>query len=89
MLAIQEVAADAPETNYLPALLLLILWTAVWVGICMFLHKRLKELPAESRNLAPWTVYGLLIPVVNVFANFWVLIGISQAYLASFKRHGA
>jgi hypothetical protein len=88
MLATLELITDTPDTNYLPAVILLVLWTAVWVGISTFLRNRLAGLPAESRNLAPWTAYALLIPGVNVFANFFVLIGISQAYMTSFRDMG-
>lgn len=87
MLALLEEVETAPPSLW-PVVALFLLWTAVWFWISTFLYRRLQALPDESRNLAPWVTYLLIIPGVNLFANFFVLIGISQAYMKSFEALG-
>ncbi len=87
MLALLE-ELDGPQVDWRPVVALFILWTLVWYWISSFLRKRLEALPAESRKLAPWVAYLLIIPGVNLLANFIVLIGTAQSYTKSFEAFG-
>jgi hypothetical protein len=87
LLLASEIPETAPEGLW--ALIALgVLWMAVWIKICGFLVYCAEKLPKDSRSRRPWVTYMLMIPGPNLIFNFYVLIGLSNAYLRAYDALG-
>jgi hypothetical protein len=56
--------------------------------VCWIIFGCYQAIPAPYRKLKPGEVWLLLIPVFNLFWNFWVFPGLSQSFKAYFESTG-
>ena len=64
----------------------------VILGILVFVAYKLSEgiqaLPFEHQQLPAWAPWLLLVPCVNIFANFWIFTQIPKSYEGYFASRG-
>lgn len=60
---------------------------AIGAFICYQLYLAANQLPPANRKLPPASVFLLLIPVLNLFWLFYVVIKLSQGYQEYFAAH--
>jgi hypothetical protein len=56
--------------------------------VCWVIFGCYQAIPAPYQKLKPGEVWLLLIPVFNLFWNFWVFPGLSQSFKAYFDSKG-
>lgn len=70
------------------AILGLIFGLIAYVFFVLSLQKALKQCSEEYRTISPGLVWLIMVPVVNFFANFFVIIKMSQSLDSEFKARG-
>ena len=79
---------------FTPAHLLILLFVAAVVFLlpaifyCLTLQRALQKCAPESRTIEPWVVWLTVVPLVNVIANFFVVLGLSKTLRNEFDRRG-
>lgn len=61
---------------------------AIWAAICWFIIGCYKRIPEQYRLMPPNQVWLLLIPVFNIFWNFFVFLRLADSYKAYFNAQG-
>ncbi len=87
-LLLEENGARALSKDLIALILLALLCLAIGLWIRKFLVRCLRALPEEHWHVQPWTSWFLLVPGINLFWNFYFLIGLSQAYSNAYESLG-
>ena len=57
--------------------------------VAFTLMKSIQALPEQHQQLPPWAPWLMLVPCVNIFANFWIFIFIAKSYESEAQSRGA
>jgi hypothetical protein len=88
-MSVPGAAAEVDPARLAPLLALTALSLAVGAFVCRLLVAHLRLLPARfTWGLKPWSPWLLLVPGVNLFMTFHVLLGIARGYTAAFAALG-
>lgn len=66
----------------------LIIAFLVYCGFLSFLQRMLNKVEHDNRDIHPMSVWLMLVPVGNIFYQFFLISGMANSIQAEFKRRG-
>ncbi len=84
-----DVAAEGLLAGLLVGMLIaLAIVLAISIVICYLVYSCFQRIPAQHRQMEPWQVWLLLIPVFNLVWNFFVYPKLAKSYQSYFAEQG-
>lgn len=89
----QDMPSDAAMGGAIAALGIFLVFIvlavlAIWLVILFLLFSCFKRIPAQHRQMEPWQVWLLLIPLFNIVWVFFVFPKLGKSYQGYFAEQG-
>ncbi len=88
-----DFSGEVPEAAILGGLLFVIfiaalIGLAIGIAILYLVFSCYQRIPAQHRQMEPWQVWLLLIPLFNIVWNFFVYPKLAKSYQSYFAEQG-